>query len=185
MRSLPNSEQISFVVEGHTATIDISTVGAELSVAFNKPTLPVGVRINESSIWGPQLQEAWTSGHAIQTGDIEFDLAFIVLGDRPGALPRAENARQISSALKACLLELRPQLRDAEICANYIKLPIRVASERSLPSELGANDRFAWMVADIFLGLGAIPSGSQLEAGLEQGMLAVQAIEQTCNAAIS
>lgn len=179
VRRLSGSEEISAVVEGRPCQVVLWNSAAELTVPFERSILPSGLRINESSLWGPPLQEAWISGEAVQTGDVEFDLAFVVLHEEPGTSPKVESAREISPALRACLLELRAEIRDADVFSNRLKVRMGCKSAGTAKVPSGQKHRFLWMVGATFLDFDRMPTGTDLRAGLEQALRLARTIERS------
>lgn len=165
------------MVDGRACKVVLWNFAAEVTVAFDRDMLPSGLCINESSVWGPQLHEAWISGEAVQTGDLEFDLAFVVLGEETGTPPRAEDARRLSPALKACLLELRPQLRDAYVFADRLQVRIESSADHSTTTPSAQSHRFSWALGSAFLDFNRMLNAVDLHAGLARTVEAARAIE--------
>ena len=121
-RAIPHGLELVGTYEGRGCRVDLLPGGCTVSLDFNHPVLPEEVRIEETSLYGPQLQEAWESGEAVQTGDLEFDLAFIVLAAKLGESVDQSSAKRMNPALRGILLKHRDRLRDADISARSIKL---------------------------------------------------------------
>ncbi len=179
VRRLPGREEVSGVFDGREFQLTLWNFAAELTVKFERAVLPAGLRINESSVWGPQRQEAWTSGEAVQTGDPEFDLAFVVLGEAPGSRPDADSARRISSPLRACLRELRPELRDAYVFPERLQVPITPnANGQRTPR---ADRSLAWTAGRALLDFGRMPTAAELHAAIGRAATTARAIERSCS----
>ncbi len=182
VQRLSGQEEISVLVDGHECKLVLWNFAAEVTVPLDHAVLPDGLRVNESSLWGPRLQETWSSGEAVQTGDLEFDLAFVVLAVEVGALPQEEEVRRISPELRACLLELRSQLRDAELFTNRLRLPIQCSGVPSTPRPSVEKHRFRWALGRTFLDFDRMPSLADLQSGIERAINAAQVIERSSSA---
>jgi hypothetical protein len=173
---LPRREEMAVRIEGRVCTLILWTFEAGVSVPLEHAVLPDGLCINESSYWGPLLHEAWEDGEAVQTGDLEFDLAFAVLGENSETPPRREAARRISPAVKASLLTLRPQLRDAYLFRDHLQFHIDGSRARSR----NAKHPFAWALGRLFLGFDEMPNPADLQAGLHRAVDAARTLERAC-----
>src|SRR5258707_14006054 len=71
-RSIPRGEELQHDADGRACRITLQPFGLTVWVALRQQVVPPELHLNESSLWGPQMQEAWESGEATQTGDLEF-----------------------------------------------------------------------------------------------------------------
>ncbi len=164
-RHSPEYEEFTTKIEGRDCKLLVRNFGAEVTVSFRRDMLPRELRLNETSDWGPQLHEAWTSGEAIQTGDVEFDLAFVVLSADAGALPDRQKARLIAPELRRKLLALRQELRDADIFSGHLRLSIDGWSA-TRPRTVTSQHPLLWAMGRAFLKFDRMLSAQVLEREL-------------------
>jgi hypothetical protein len=184
-RSSRDEAELFCHVEDRACRVVLWFAEAEVELALSKPVLPASLEIKESSHWGPQKYEAWSSGDAAKVEDQEFDAAFVVVGKTRGTRPSPEEARALSPRLKAVLLGERARIRGGSITAEYVKLRVR-ASGRPRQSRAGrptpnqrARERLAWTLGAIFLGFGTMPTARDLGDAVTFAVDLVKALEDT------
>ncbi len=171
-------EQLSCRVDGRACRLTLWSTSAEVDLSLFKPVLPTGLRINESSSLGPQKYEAWSSGEAAKTGDVDFDAAFIVVGATSDTPQAANEAGRISPEVRSALLSQRNDIRDIEITPELVTLPIRASGLGSpAPHEKEAGDRIVWALGATLLGFNKMPSVRDLEEGILRAVQLAKALE--------
>jgi hypothetical protein len=180
-QTFADREQLSCRVEGRLCRLVLWAAYAEVDLSLLHPVLSTGLRINESSGWGSQKYEAWSSGEAAQTGDVDFDSAFIVIGAEPGTRLSAKEASRIPPGVKSVLLSQRNDIRDAEITPNRVTLPIRASGqagqEGSALRVKGTGERIAWALGAALLGFNKMPSVRDLEQGILRAVQLAKGLE--------
>ncbi len=121
-QQLPEREELLVQIADRPCRLVIWSFGSSVSVGLRTPVLPPGIRVLETSLYGPQKQEAWQSGEAAQTGDLEFDRAFNVVAAPPDEKPDPLRVREIAPAVRTTLLRHRVQIRDASVDNQYVAL---------------------------------------------------------------
>jgi len=177
-RAFGDHEELSCAIDGRACRVTLWTARAEVDVTLSRPVLPAALRIEESSVWGPQKQEAWIAGAAAETGDLEFDLEFMVLAAAPTDRPSPHAARAIPAAVRSALRDERRQggLRDAEIRPDRVILSVAAAPERR--AAMRGRGGIAWALGVAFLGFDRMPSAPELTAAVARAVRLAEALER-------
>jgi hypothetical protein len=175
-RTFDDRAEIVARVGGRVCRVTLWTKQADIEVAFARTVIPEGLEINEASVWGPQKNEAWSSGQAALTGDTEFDADFMVLSTDSDKTRLPEMARSIPASVRAALIDERRRggLRDAEIRPAEVALSVRASGRhRKTP----AKGRIAWTFGSIFLGFNEIPTAQDVQDCIAQANRIAEALE--------
>jgi hypothetical protein len=118
-RTIPRGAEVRGETHGRSCRVTVHPGSVMVWLELRREVVPPGITLEEASDWGPQMQEAWVSGDAVQTGDLDFDLAFMTLVRAPHSKPDKQPVRR---SIREALLSQRSQIKCARIGPDGVQM---------------------------------------------------------------